>query len=248
MANAQNLLAAAKKQKAQGGQPSTPAANPGPRKPMGESALYSSSDLDSLENLYFNPQEESTDLNEAYEVYPNGEKRKIYDAEEDMKEMASFNFSNVESNMPKAILESLMSNPLNMPSVPVSTDRKNLEENIQSKSMDIINKLDARDRQGKRNVQPQPQQQPQTLNENLYQPTQSSNMDYNVLATLIEGIIDKKMAQWSTKIINESKGGSSNVPNMSFMKLGNTFTFMDDANNVYECKMVYKGKGKVKKS
>lgn len=35
---------------------------------------------------------------------------------------------------------------------------------------------------------------------------------------------------------------------MSIMKLGENFTFIDDDNNVYECKMIYKGKVKSKKN
>lgn len=246
MANAQNLLAAAKKQKTNGGsnQQAVNTNNIAPRKPMGEQRLYTSNDFESLENLYFNPQDVENDpVNEAYEIYPNGEKRKVYDPEEDMKEMASFNFSNVESNMPKAILESLMSNPLNMPSVPVSVDRANLEENIQNKSMDIINKLDARDKQGKKGQQ---LQQPEYITESV--PSQPMDIDYKQLATIIESIIDKRMSQWTNKLLTESKNVSQNTPNLAFMKLGNSFTCMDDNNNVYECKMIYKGKGKVKKS
>ena len=241
MANAQNLLNAAKKQKAAGNQQAP--INNTPKKPLGEQTLFTATDFDSLENLYFNPQETETDpVNEAYEVYPNGEKRKVYDPEEDMKELAAFDMSNVSSQMPKAILESMMSQPLNMPSIPISSDRRKLEENIQSKTMDIIDKLDARDRQGKRNVQ---QAQPQVLNEVVQQ---TPAFDYDQLMTIIESVIDKRMSQWTNKLLTESKGINQNTPNLAFMKLGNTFTFMDDNNNVYECKMVYKGKGKVKKS
>ena len=77
--NTVELLNAAKKQKANGG-----TSQPAPRQTstgqqMMESVMAASSDLDSLENLYFNPEEENVSLDEAYEVYPNGQKHKLYD-------------------------------------------------------------------------------------------------------------------------------------------------------------------------
>lgn len=256
MANAQNLLEAAKKQKENGGMTQQPQQQrrPAPQQMM-ESVMAVSSDLGSLENLYFNPQEQDVDpLTEAYEVYPNGQRRKLYDAHEDMKEMANFNIKNVQSNMPKAILESMMTNPLNMPTEGMEYNSGEImDESLQNRTMDIIDKLENRDRQGKPGrpqYQPQYQQKQQPmmdmtyLNES-YEP-QAPAVDYKQLAQLIEHIIDKKFAQYSKGMLNEGKG--QNGTTLSFVKLGDTFTFMDSANNVYECKMVYKGKGKVKKN
>lgn len=253
MANAQNLLNAAKKQKANGGTSQAAPRQTSTGKQMMESVMAASSDLGSLENLYFNPAEDNVSLDEAYEVYPDGQKRKIYDAEEDMKEMSSFKISNVDSKMPKAILESLMSDPLNMPTDGViysGNAVNNMMDGLQNRTMDILEKLDARDKQGKpqqQRQQPQVNYNPQPINEQ-YNHSQGGEIDYNKLAQLIEGIIDKKFAQYKQTLLNESKIGGQNAPKVSFIKLGDTFTFMDDSNSVYECRMIYKGKGKVKQN
>lgn len=250
MANAQNLLQAAKKQKEKGGVVQEPAPNRKPAKQMMESAMATSSDFGQLENLYFNPQEQEDDpLTEAYEVYPNGQKRKIYDPEEDMKQMANFDMSNVQSNMPQAILESFMNNPLNIPTDGIAyagSDVNNMMDGLQNRTIDILEKLDARDKQGKI-TKPQYQPQPQMDMRQMINETQQTqpSVDYRQLAQLIESIIDKKFAQYSKTMLNEGRG--QNGTTLSFVKLGDTFTFMDSANNVYECKMVYKGKGKVNK-
>ena len=253
MANAQNLLNAAKKQKANGG-----TSQPAPRqtstgKQMMESVMASSTDLGSLENLYFNPEEENVSLDEAYEVYPNGQKHKLYDAHDEMEQIKNGQFNvnqKIAAKMPQAILESILSNPLDMPTDHVEGDGDIMDEALQNRTMDILDKLEARDRKGKLGQQQYQQQQPQPvyqqpINENY---SQGNEIDYNVLAKLIEGIIDKKFAQYKQVLLNESKNSGQNAPKVSFIKLGDTFTFMDDSNSVYECKMVYKGKGRVKQN
>ena len=253
MANAQNLLNAAKKQKANGG-----TSQPAPRqtstgKQMMESVMASSTDLGSLENLYFNPEEENVSLDEAYEVYPNGQKHKLYDAHDEMEQIKNGQFNvnqKIAAKMPQAILESILSNPLDMPTDHVEGDGDIMDEALQNRTMDILDKLEARDKKGKLGQQQYQQQQPQPvyqqpINENY---SQGNEIDYNVLAKLIEGIIDKKFAQYKQVLLNESKNSGQNAPKVSFIKLGDTFTFMDDSNSVYECKMVYKGKGRVKQN
>lgn len=247
MANAQNLLNAAKKQKQSGPNPERTQKQP---KQMLQEAFIST-DLNSLENMYFNPQEEENNpLNEAYEVYPNGQKRKIYDPEEDMKELASMEIKNVNSKMPKAILESIISNPLSMPTDHVQSSNEIMDEGLQNRTIDILDKLEARDRQGKttqQRQQPQQSYNPQKLTEDIDY-NLNSDVDYNKIAQIVEAVVDKKMKQYHQALLNESRNSIQNSPKVSFIKLGDTFTFMDEANNVYECRMVYKGKGKVKKN
>ena len=249
MANVQNMLNAAKKQKANGGMTQNTAPR-NPNRQMMDNVMATSSDLSHLENLYFNPQDDGDMLNEAYEIYPNGERRKIYDAQEDLKEIASFDASHASSNMPQAILESIMDNPLNIPTEGYleGNEVNNMMNSLQNRSMDIMDKLDARDRQGRQQHQMQPPAQAemrQTINE-TQQTQPQAPVNYNQIAKLIESIIDKKFAQYSKTMLNEGRG--QNGTTLSFVKLGDTFTFMDNANNVYECKMVYKGKGKVKRN
>ena len=245
MANAQNLLNAAKKQKENGG--TTPRKQTASGQQMMENIMASASDLGSLENLYFNPEDDNVSLDESYEVYPNGQKHKIYDADEEMEQIKSGNFKinkDAASKMPQAILESIMSNPLNMPTDHV--DNSNImDESLQNRTIDILDKLEARDRQGK-NVQPQQQNYQQLVNESVDYNT--VGVDYKKLGQLIESIIDRKLAQYKQVLLNESRNSNQNNPKVSFIKLGDTFTFMDDSNSVYECKMVYKGKGKIKKN
>jgi len=253
MANAQNLLNAAKKQKANSGTSQATPRQTSTGKQMMESVMAASSDLGSLENLYFNPEEENVSLDEAYEIYPNGQKHKIYDAHEEMEQIKSSQFNinkEVVSKMPQAILESILSNPLDIPTDNVKGDGDIMDEALQNRTMDILDKLEARDRKGKPGQQQSYQQQPQPvyqqpINENY---SQGNEIDYNVLAKLIEGIIDKKFAQYKQVLLNESRNSGQNAPKVSFIKLGDTFTFMDDSNSVYECKMVYKGKGRVKQN
>lgn len=253
MANAQNLLNAAKKQKANGG-----TSQPAPRqtstgKQMMESVMAASSDLGSLENLYFNPEEDNVSLDEAYEVYPNGQKHKLYDAHDEMEQIKNGQFNvnqKIAAKMPQAILESILSNPLDMPTDHVEGNGEIMDEALQNRTMDILDKLEARDRKAKPGQQQRYQQQQQTvyqqpINESY---NQGNEIDYNVLAKLIEGIIDKKFAQYKQVLLNESRNAGQNAPKVSFIKLGDTFTFMDDSNSVYECKMVYKGKGRVKQN
>lgn len=253
MANAQNLLNAAKKQKANGGtsQPAPRQASTSQR--MMENVMAASTDLGSLENLYFNPEEENISLDEAYEVYPNGQKHKLYDAHDEMEQIKSGQFNvnqKIAAKMPQAILESILSNPLDMPTDHVESDGEIMDEALQNRTMDILDKLEARDRKAKPGQQQryQQQQQPvyqQPINESY---NQGNEIDYNVLAKLIDGIIDKKFAQYKQVLLNESRNAGQNAPKVSFIKLGDTFTFMDDSNSVYECKMVYKGKGRVKQN
>ena len=250
MANAQNLLNAAKKQKTNGGTNQAAPRQTATGKQMMDNIIASSSDLGSLENLYFNPEDENVSLDEAYEVYPNGQKHKLYDADEEMRQIKSGQFNvneKVAAKMPQAILESILSNPLDMPTDHVENNTEIMDEALQNRTMDILDKLEARDKKGKSIQQPQ---QPQTVH---HQPinesySQGNEIDYNVLAKLIEGIIDKKFAQYKQVLLNESRTTGQNAPKVSFIKLGDTFTFMDDSNSVYECKMVYKGKGRIKQN
>lgn len=252
MANAQNLLNAAKKQKETTGTRQSAPRQTSTGQQMMESVMAASSDLGSLENLYFNPEEEDVSLDEAYEIYPNGQKHKIYDAHEEMEQIKNGQFNvnkQVASKMPQAILESMLSNPLDMPTDHVEDNNEIMNEALQNRTMDILDKLEARDRQGKpgqqQKYQPQQPVYQQPINENY---NQGNEIDYNVLAKLIEGIFDKKFAQYKQVLLNESRNAGQNSPKVSFIKLGDTFTFMDDSNSVYECKMVYKGKGKVKQN
>lgn len=254
MANAQQLLNAAKKQKTSGAaNQAAPKRQTATGQRMMENVLAASSDLNSLENIYFNPADDNVSLDEAYETYPNGQRHKIYDAEEEMKQLSSGQFdinNETASKMPKAILESIIRNPLNMPTDGVAYSGNDVNEmmnGLQNRTIDILDKLEARDKKGKI-MQQAPSvytQQPQPMDENLDY-SFGSDVDYNKIAQIVEAVVDNKLKQYGNALLTESRKTTQNNPQVSFIKLGDTFTFMDDSNNVYECKMVYKGKGKIK--
>ncbi len=230
-----DILNAAKKQKAGGG--NAPIA---PKSPIREN--FTASSIEELTNQYFGS--DDTDLMEGvdYTLYPNGEKRPVYDPREEMKAIQNGEvFNNTSSKMPSAILESIRRNPLTMPTEGMQLEEAVMDSELQNKTLDIINKLESNDKKSKAYVNPN-KEQPINESAGLYSP----GIDTNELSQLIESIMDKKLKQYAGAIINESRKINGTGNTVKFMKLGETFTFMDDANNIYECKMVYKGKGKVK--
>lgn len=238
MANGLDILNAAKKQKQAG----NAAANGISENKLSVMNKLGNPSMADLQNIYFGNDDDSQLIGEGvdYTLYPNGEKRKVYDAHEELKAIQSGEqLNNTNSKMPSAILESILHNPLNMPTEGMQLEENIMDSDLQNKTLDIINKLEGIDRKEKSYVQ-QPQQ-PMNESAGLYQSYNNDN-----IAQLIESIIDKKLKQYAGAIINESRKAANTSPQMKFMKLGDTFTFMDDANNVYECKMTYKGKGKVK--
>ena len=229
MSNVQNILKAAKKQKTT--QPKAARAE----QPVTEQRVVSNN-LAELESLYSAP---STDRIQGldYTLYPNGEERKVYDASEEMREIKEgVRYGNVQSKMPNAILQSVLSNPLDIP-VPSDIDEKLMNEELQNRTTDIIGKLDARDRQGKVQVS-----RPQYIAEDVSYDNNSGN---GGLADEIGRIIDQKFARLEKRLASGKLGG--NAMKLMYLGEGSKFMFMDEANNVYECQLVYKGKGKVKR-
>lgn len=229
-----DILNAAKKQKLNNAQP---AVAKQPKSPIMEKLTNVS--IDDLNSMYFG----NDDLTEGvdYTLYPNGEQRPVYDPHEEMKSLQNgTKITNVNSKMPSQILESIMQNPLDMPTEGMEIEESIMDSTLQNKTLDIINKLENRDGKEKTSVSPtQPKAQ---INESIsiHQPSGDN------IAQLIESIIDKKLKQYAGAIINETRKHGENANTLKFMKLGENFTFMDDANNVYEGKLIYKGKGKVK--
>lgn len=240
MGSLKDKLAAAQAQKANAQQTqSQPRKNVERKQTIQESFL--DTDIMSLDNMVFG---KPTDTNDSalYENYPNGQRRKIYDPEEEMRSIREGqSFTNTQTKIPKAILAEMLSNPLDVQPIEDTSTEQLINEDIAGRTMDILNKLESRDKQSKIN-------QEQPIMENINYTPQSSGIDMNQLASLIESVVDKKFKQYGSAIINESKkAGNAASPKLSFMRLGESFTFMDSENNVYECKLMYKGKGNVKK-
>lgn len=226
MANVQNILSAAKKQKASGG----------PKKAAPEQTQLAerlvAANASELNEIYSKPSDGRVEGLD-YIMYPNGEERKPYDASEELKEIQegiSYDAA-AASKMPKAILQSVLSNPLDMP-IPSDIDTKLMNEELQNRTVDIIGKLESRD--GKKN--------PVTVTQTIYESAETGGYSETGSDSMAE--ISDRLARIEKLLAAQAK-----TPSMKMMRLGenSTIMFMDEDNNVYECRLVYKGKGRVRK-
>lgn len=143
------------------------------------------------------------------------------------------------SQLPKEILQSLIENPLIMDENVVRDEKiVALGEKVAQKASaqrDIIKKVEENDRK-KRGI-----------TENV-KPTGENNasIDYALIKTIIESVVDEKLGQLRGSMLNESRNVS--LPNIKGiqMKDENTFWMVDTSDNIYECSMKYKGKNKRK--
>ena len=255
MANLQNMLNAAKKQKSSSGN-AQPQRQPQQNGQQMMRETFTSTDVDLLDEMAFGAPTDDGML--LYEQYPNGEMREVYDPNKEMEELKSGNitYQTTNSHLPQAILESIMKNPLDVPMDGIGIGDQVMTEGLQNRTLDIIDKLDSRDRK-KRAVQQQPQPQPINEQQVYQQPRQvyapapqqaqpsGYNFSLNELAGLIEAVVDKKFRQYGAGMLTEGKGGTQ-APKVNLMTIGDSLKFMDSSGNVYECTMKYVGKGKVK--
>lgn len=211
---------------------------------------FSSADTNLLNDMVFGAPTDDGML--LYEQYPNGEMREVYDPNKEMEELKNgvVNYKVSNSNLPKAILESIIQNPLNVPMDGIEMSDQLMSEGLQNRALDIIDKLDSRD--SKRTIQ-----QPINEQTNYKQPIQGYtqtqqpqvqptgySFNLNELAGLIEAVVDKKFRQYGAGMLTEGNGGQASRVNL--MTIGDSLKFMDSSGNVYECTMKYIGKGKVK--
>ena len=229
MANVQNILKAAKNQKKSSGNVSN-----GPRQQRSEERVVSNNATE-LDEMFMRPSNQKIQGLD-YTLYPNGEERKVYDASEEMREIKEgIRYDRIESKMPNAILQSVLANPLDIP-IPSDVEEKLMNEELQNRTVDIIGKLESRDRNEKTQFNPK-----QSLTEVFEHQDENSEL----LTETISRMIDEKFARLEKRL---AANGNS-APGLKMIKLNenSTMMFMDEDNNVYECKLVYKGKGKVKK-
>lgn len=74
----------------------------------------------------------------------------------------------------------------------------------------------------------------------------SSTIDYSIIKTIVESVIDEKLKEYSHQIINENKMVANNKTSM--IMLGENFTFVDGDGNMYKCgDMKYVGKARINK-
>lgn len=227
MSNKLDILAAAQKQKNKGNVRSSVQQKP-----------LTSNNIDAIDEAFFKGSGDNVDSF----IYGGG-MQKIYNPQEELESLQNKNYlRNIgNSKLPKAILESFINNPIEVSYEGLMGNNEILTEEVKTRSLDIISKLEDRDKKKNGVVTNS------FVNEEIIaKPTDVGvNIDIEQLSKLIENVIDNKLKMYLPNMINESK--NSNTNNLSLMKLGENFTFIDDDNNVYECKMVYKGKAKMKK-
>lgn len=150
------------------------------------------------------------------------------------------------SKLPDYIKESFMINPNNDVSS-AKLAMQDVDEKLNERmggfatSKKIIENIEAKEKKNKSieaQVRKEIQQQQQQ-----YQP--SSSVDYSLIKQIVEDVVSKKIGVLKKNLLTEGVSGS-NSPQVSFVRLGDTFTFLDSDDNVYECKMIYKGKRKRK--
>lgn len=179
-------------------------------------------------------------------VYGEIEKTSGYDPHEEMKRIkerrehgGSIDYSH--SKLPRQIIESIASNPLDMtvvdPKMDAFTEKlKQTLPNSFNRSYEIQEKLEKQDRQ--------------ELNEaqgNNNATSASVNVDYELIKTIVESVVDKKINELKKGMVNENLSYGSNS-SLKAMKLGEKFLFLDSDNNIFECQMKYVGKNKKRKS
>ena len=212
-----DLLNIAKQQKQGGTTTNTIKKNPQP-----SNIIAISQDVNYLESLI------NGNINENNSHFLQQNEQKVYDPMEEMKSIREGEKFNVqESKLPSAILKSLLESPLDMPTI---TEEHNImDADTHNNVLRIMQNLEARDN-GNTFITETTQKNETT------QISNETNIDY------IENIIDKKFKELMNVIDSKLNNNT-----LKIMKLGDNFTFIDDNNNVYDCKLTYRGKAKTKK-
>lgn len=163
---------------------------------------------------------------------------KRYDAREEMKRIeerkehgGNVNYSH--SKIPKSILNSIIKNPLDMPSTDPKMDaftqklQEKLPEGI-NRSYAIQNALEGKDKA-------------KAIDEKSH----SNSIDYEMIKMIVENAVEKKISELKGTLLTEGKENEGH--SLRAMKIGNKFLFLDNDNNVFECQMKYIGKNKKRK-
>jgi len=177
-------------------------------------------------------------------IYEEGE-YKPYNAQEEMNMLKEIDANggrkkvNLEGrNIPRGIVESILSNPLDLK--PIDPKMDELENRIKGNMPGIktaanilerVNEVDKKERQSKAKI-----------NENILPKSANGIIDYELIKNIIEECIDRKMSQINESVMHQQM----NVPSMKLMNFKDKWLFVDNDDNVFECEMKYKGKRKKK--
>ena len=125
--------------------------------------------------------------------------------------------NNMKSNskLPKAILDSLKSNPINDDATVPVLDKLNIEPILQQQPTHIQETV---------NYQPQAQ----------YIPQSTMNIDYNYIRSIVNECIQNNLQQIKEELLKESS--------LKVVRLGgeNKIQLIDNKNNLYESKLEFK--------
>jgi len=163
---------------------------------------------------------------------------KRYDAREEMKKIEERkehggNVDYSHSKIPKSILNSIIKNPLDMPSTDPKMDaftqklQEKLPEGI-NRSYAIQNALEGKDKA-------------KAIDEKSH----SNSIDYEMIKMIVENAVEKKLSELKGTLLTEGKENEDH--SLRAMKIGNKFLFLDNDNNIFECQMKYIGKNKKRK-
>lgn len=124
---------------------------------------------------------------------------------------------NVNSNIPRAIVESFSKNPIDTSMI----------SSIGGSSNSVLDTIGIQEQA--RTVQPQ--NTSSTIQEQHTVQTQVQGIDYPMIRTIVEDIVRKYTSSLSKKMLSESKGS---VNELTTMALGKSFKFLDRQGNIYE--------------
>lgn len=170
----------------------------------------------------------------------------VYDASKEMERLKEIDAHggrsavNLEGkNMPQEILESILNNPLDLK--PIDPRMDALEEKLKDNMPGIKAAANILER-----VEKQDQEARAKIAESIIhpQPTGSANVDYEVIKTIIESTIDKKLSEIKTTLNESVEKQKMYVPTMKMLNFKDKFYFVDNDDNIFECEMKYKGKRK----
>ena len=124
---------------------------------------------------------------------------------------------NVNSNIPRAIVESFSKNPIDTSMI----------SSIGGSSNSVLDTIGIQEQA--RTVQPQNTSSAIQEQHTVQAPMQG--VDYPMIRTIVEDIVRKYTSSLSKKMLSESKGG---VNELTTMTLGKSFKFLDRQGNIYE--------------
>jgi len=140
-------------------------------------------------------------------------------------------------NIPRGIVESIINNPLDLK--PIDPRMDALEEKLKDNmpgikaAANILERVEKRDEEARTRIA-----------EQIIQPTQNQSIDYEMIKTIVENVIDSKLSEVNNKLNENIQKQQLYVPSMKYLNFKDKFYFVDNDDNVFECEMKYKGKRK----